>query len=87
MANGKEETMYFDASNYYHIRSVEKIKANGKEQEQIASYGNFKKMPEGIVLPMLVDEGGGGPMTVKTVEINKSIPDSFFKPAEMDTKK
>jgi len=83
---GKEETMFFDASNYYHIRSVEKIKANGKEEEQTATYGNFQKLPEGIVYAMS-QESGGGPIAIKTIEINKPVPDNFFKPAESDTKK
>ena len=80
--NGKEETMYIDASNYYHIRSVEKVKANGKEEEQTSTYGNFQKLPEGIVYPMSVDNGGG-PVAVKSVEINKPIPDNFFVPTEV----
>lgn len=85
-ASGKEETMYFDASNYYHIRSVEKINANGKEMEQTSTYGNFQKLPEGIVCPMSIDQGNG-PVAVKSVEINKPIPDNFFIPAELETKK
>ena len=84
--SGKEKTMFFDASNYYHIRSVEKMKANGKEQEQISTFGNYQKLPEGIVYAMSVDDGGG-PVAYKSVEINKPVPDSFFKPAETDTKK
>ena len=81
---GKEETMYFDASNYYHIRSVSKVKADGKEVEVTQNMGNFQKLPEGIVWAMSMD-GGGGPMTIKSVEINKPLPDGFFVPKE-DTK-
>jgi outer membrane lipoprotein-sorting protein len=84
--SGKEETMFFDASNYYHIRSVEKIKANGKEEEQVSNYGNFQKQPEGVVIPMSIDEGNG-PMTVKSVAINKNIPDNIFVPGEVGSKK
>jgi hypothetical protein len=87
--NGKEETMFIDANTYYHIRSVEKVTANGKEQEQKSSYGNHQKLPEGIVYAMNI-ESGGGPITIKSVEINKPIDENFFKPAEVkapDTKK
>jgi hypothetical protein len=84
-SNGKEETMYIDAANYYHIRSVEKVKANGKEEEQTSTYGNFQKLPEGIVYPMSVDNGGG-PVQLKSVEINKPIADNFFAPPA-ETKK
>ena len=83
---GKEETMYFDASNYYLIRSVEKTTANGKEEEQTSNYGNFQKLPEGIFYPMSVDMGGAGPVAIKSVEVNKPIDDNFFKPTETETK-
>ena len=83
---GREETMYFDASNYYEIKTVEKVKANGKEEEQVSTFGNFQKQPEGIVLPMSIDQGTG-PMTVKSVSINKSIPDNIFVPTELAGKK
>ncbi len=80
-AGGKEKTMFIDAANYYHIRTVEKSKANGKEEEDISNYGNFRKLPEGIVFAMSVDEGEG-PATYKTVEINKPIDETIFKPSE-----
>lgn len=77
--SGKEETMFIDASNYYHIRSVEKIKADGKEQEQVNNYSNYQKLPEGIVFPMTMDSGNG-PINLKTTEINKPVDESIFKP-------
>jgi hypothetical protein len=79
--NGKEETMFIDCTNYYCIRTVEKTKANGKEEESITTMGNFQKLPEGVVFPMSI-ESGGAPITLKTVEINKSIDESIFKPSE-----
>jgi outer membrane lipoprotein-sorting protein len=81
-ANGKEETIYIDASTYYHIKSVGKVKANDKETEQTSNYGNFQKLPEGIVYAMSIDNGGG-PVTIKSIEINKPIDESVFKPAEV----
>ena len=77
--NGKEETMYFDASNYYHIRSVEKVQADGKEQEVTMNYSNYKKLPEGIVFPMTVGSPQGE-VTFKSVEINTPVDESIFKP-------
>lgn len=89
-ASGKEETMYFDASNYYHIRSVAKVVANGQEQEVTSNFSNFQKLPEGITYPMNVDNGNG-PVAIKSVEINKPVDESIFKPSEVaaapDTKK
>jgi len=81
-ATGKEETMYIDASNYYHIRSVDKVKANGKEMEQTVNYSNDQKLPEGIVYPMTI-ESGNGPVALKSVEINKPVDESIFKPSEV----
>ena len=80
-ASGKEQTMFIDAATFYHIRTVEKTKANGKEEEQVSNFGNFQKLPEGIVFPMSIDEGEG-PVAVKTVEVNKPIDDGTFKPTE-----
>jgi len=82
---GKEETEYIDATNYYRIQSKAKVTANGKEVEQTQSFGNFQKLPEGIVYPMSLDNGNGS-IAVKTVEINKPVDESVFKPTE-ETKK
>lgn len=79
MPSGKEETMYIDATTFYHIRSVSKGKANGKEVEMTSNFSNYKKLPEGIVFPMTIDDGGG-PVDVKTVEINKPVDESIFTP-------
>ncbi len=81
-ASGKEETIYIDASNYYHIRSVIKANANGKEVEQTSNFSNFQKLPEGVVFPMSVDEGMGA-FAIKTIEVNKPIDESIFKPTEV----
>ncbi|MES2702053.1 MAG: hypothetical protein V4649_05410 [Bacteroidota bacterium] len=78
--NGKEETMFIDAATFHHIRSVEKMKANGKEVEATSNYGNYQKLPEGIMYPMSI-ETPEGPLVLKTVEINKPVDNSIFKPA------
>ena len=84
-SNGKEETMYIDATNYYHIRSKSKLVANGKEVEETSNYGNFQKLPEGIVIPMTLDDGNG-PVAFKTVEVNKPLAADVFKPTDTGTK-
>jgi hypothetical protein len=78
--------MFLDVANYYHIRSKSKVKAGGKEQEVVSTMGDFKKLPEGIVFPMSMDNGNG-PMAIKTVEVNKPVADDFFKPTEVAEKK
>ena len=74
MPSGKEETIYIDASNYYLVRIVDKTKANGKEQVQTTTYGDYEKLPEGIIYPMSYDN-----VTIKKVEINGVIDDKIFK--------
>ena len=81
-ANGKEETLFIDISSYYVIRTVEKSKANGQEQEDITNAGNYQKTPEGIVFPMSID-GGGTPVTIKTIEVNKPVDEKIFTLADI----
>ena len=75
MPSGKEETIFIDASNYYLVRTVEKTKANGKEQSQTTTYGDYTSLPEGIVYPMSVDGG----FTIRSIEINKPVDENIFK--------
>lgn len=76
--DGEEKTLYFDASNYYLIREVEKVKADGKEMDATTNYGNYQKLPEGITVAMSV-ESSDGPVTFKSIEINPKVDDSIFK--------
>ena len=76
---GKEKTMFFDAENYYLLREIEKMKADGKEVEATVSYSNYQKLPEGIVVPMTV-ESEMGPVSMKSIEINPSVDEKIFKP-------
>lgn len=78
---GKESTIFIDASNYYAIRTTEKTKAGGKEQESVTNLGNYQKLAEGVVFPMSIDNDGA-PITIKTVEINKPVDENIFKPAK-----
>jgi len=78
--SGMEETVYIDASNYYLIRAVDKVKVNGKEQEATINYSNFQKLPEGIMFPMTVGSGQGD-VTFKSVEMNKPVDEKIFTPS------
>lgn len=77
--SGKEQTMYFDATTYYEIKAVEKSTADGKEVESVSLMSNYKKLPEGIVMPMTMDIGMGA-MDIKSIEINKDVAESTFVP-------
>ncbi|NDC40628.1 MAG: outer membrane lipoprotein-sorting protein, partial [Chitinophagia bacterium] len=76
---GKMETIYIDATTYFHIKSVEKVVADGKEIETTQMLSNYKQLPEGIFVPMSMDMGMGV-MEVKTVVINKDVDENTFVP-------
>ncbi len=78
MPSGKEETIFIDAANFYLVRTVEKTTANGKEQSQTTTYGDYTSLPEGIVYPMSVDGG----LTIKSIEINKPVDENIFTPGK-----
>jgi hypothetical protein len=77
--NGKSSNHYFDASNYYLIKTTAKIEMDGKEVESAGEYGNFQKTPEGYVFPMSVSEGNG-PQKITKVEVNTKIDPKVFEP-------
>jgi hypothetical protein len=76
---GKVQTIFIDPASYYIIRSVSKQKANGQEMEIATNLSNYKKLPEGIVVPMSVSLPFGE-MTITKVEINKPVDEKIFKP-------
>ena len=79
--NAQETTFYIDPSTWYVIKQTQKIKADGKEMESSSTYGDYKKLPEGIVVPMSV-VGGWGESSVTKIEVNPTIDESIFKIAK-----
>lgn len=77
--NEQEVTYFIDPDNYYVIKQTNKIKSNGKEFENTVSFGNYKKLDEGIVYPMNVSSGFGGETEVTKLEINVPIDEAEFK--------
>ena len=80
--SGKVKTFYIDPASNYIIRTVAKQKANGQEVEVTTDLSDYKKLPEGIVMPMSV-KLPFGQMKVTKVEVNKPVDENLFKP---DTK-
>ncbi len=78
--DGQVSTMFLDPNTYYTIRQVEKMKANGKEEEVTVEMGNYQKLPEGIVVPMSI-VANGGDVKMSKVEVNTIKDDSIFKPS------
>ncbi len=81
-AEGDDETAYFDAKTYYMVRLEKKMKVKDEEQEVAVSFGDFRKQPEGIVIPFKQSSPMGGDIIYKTVEVNKPISEDVFKPTE-----
>jgi hypothetical protein len=78
--DGQVTTMFIDPTNYYTIRQIQKIKANGQEQEATLNMSNFQKLPEGIVVPMTMGTGNGD-VKITKVEVNTISDESIFKPS------
>ena len=77
--DGNLTTLFIDPATYYTIREVQKVKADGKEQEVVSNQSNFQKLPEGIVVPMSMS-GDMGNTTITKVEVNTVNDDNIFKP-------
>ena len=84
--SGKVSTTYFDPVSFLAIRSVSKQKANGQEAEIVTTLGNYKKLPEGILVPMSVSvpvgPGASAELTFTKMEVNKPVDESIFKPSK-----
>jgi hypothetical protein len=79
--NDKKETVYIDTATYYMVHSINKISANGQEMDVPAAFSDYKQQPEGILLPMTVNTQGSA-IKFTTVEINKPVADSLFRPSK-----
>ena len=75
---GLIRTNFIDPATYYIIKHTDKMTVNGQEHEQSINFSNFKKLPEGIVVPMTIGSGMGD-VVLKKVEINGKVDDSLFK--------
>ena len=78
--DGSDQTCYIDCKTFYLIRTEMKVKMGDEEQEVGITYSDFKKQPEGIVFPMTMGTSQGE-VKFKTIEVNKTIDETIFKPA------
>ena len=77
---GNIETVFIDPKSYYIVRSVAKRTANGQESDVPTDLSNYKKLPEGIVVPFSITLPFGE-MVISKAEVNKQIDESTFKPS------
>ncbi len=79
--DGFEQIAHFDESTYYLIRTELNVQAGEESRDISVTFSNFEKQPDGIVIPMKrSDPMMGGEVVYKTVEINKAVPETIFKP-------
>jgi hypothetical protein len=52
---------------------------DGKETENSSTFGNYKKLAEGVVYPFSII-GGWGEMEITNITINPKIDEALFKP-------
>lgn len=79
LKGGSELTMFIDPSNYYIIKQVVKSKAAGQEAEQVQTFSNFQKTPEGVVFAFDQTGFGPGEISFTKIEINKPIDETKYK--------
>ncbi len=79
---GKERTYFVDPKNYYILRAISKATVNGQEMEVTQNFGDYKKTEDGYVFANTIGGAfGQGDMTVTKIEVNKTIDEKVFKPA------
>lgn len=78
--DGNETTYFLDKSNYYTLKQVQKVKANGKEVEAVTTFSDYKMLPEGILYAHSMG-GDWGDIQYTKIMVNAAVEESVFKPA------
>ena len=77
---GNVETIFIDPKTYYIVRTIQKRIANGQESDVPTDLSNYKKLPEGIVVPFSMTLPFGE-LVISKAEVNKPVDESLFKPS------
>ena len=78
--SGTSQVLYIESGSWNIVRVTGKAFVNGQETEATANFGNFLKLPEGIVVPMSMENATApAPITVTKVEVNPKVDESIFK--------
>jgi outer membrane lipoprotein-sorting protein len=78
--NNVDQTVFIDEKTFYIVRTESTAKINDQDVEMAASFSDYKKLPEGIVYPMMMTTQGQD-VTFTSIELNKKYDDSLFKPS------
>lgn len=71
-------TLYVDPTSYHIVRQISTVPGQGEQTIDIADY---KKLPEGIVVPMTVKTPGGD-LKLSKVEVNTIKDEKLFEPTK-----
>jgi hypothetical protein len=77
---GNVETIFIDPKTYYVVRTIQKRVANGQESDVPTDLSNYKKLPEGIIVPFSITLPFGE-LVISKADVNKPVDESLFKPA------
>ncbi len=81
-SDGIQVTFFLDSVSYYIQKELIKINADGQDIEMTYIFSDFRKTPEGFVIPFFVEFSLPQltlSITVKKVEINKQMDPSIFE--------
>ena len=78
--SGRATVYFIDAKTNYVIRTASKVTVNGKEVDQVINLSNYQKTPEGIVVPMTMENSGmPAPINITKVEVNPTFDNAIFE--------
>lgn len=78
--NGGNTVAYLDPATYYTYRTITSAESEEGPVEIITTYSDYKKLPEGVVVPMKIESDAvGGEVAFTSVEINTIKDDSIFQ--------
>jgi hypothetical protein len=78
--SGRATVYFIDAKTNYVVRTASKVTVNGKEVDQVINLSNYQKTPEGIVVPMTMENSGmPAPINITKVEVNPTFDNSIFE--------
>ena len=77
--DGNVSTSYFDTKTYYLMRTESVTKVDDQDQEVAVTYKDYKKLPEGVVMPMTINQPAVS-IAFKTIEMNQPIDEKIFIP-------
>jgi outer membrane lipoprotein-sorting protein len=81
--SGRETVYCIDSKTYYCIQEQSAVSMNGQEIQQVMKLSNFTKLPEGITMPMTMENGMvPAPININKVTVNPTLSESLFKPAQ-----